>query len=342
MDQEANQLCTQKIKMKKLLLTLIFFLIIPFALTQTCENGEVEECIPNKGICEGSTRTCFSGIWGACSILPKEEVCNNDLDDDCDGKKDEECVCKDGETRQCQVWSLGVCSASKQTCKDNAWSACNIQPTQETCNNLADDDCDGDVDLEDSNCFDPMHCRNGIKDYDETDIDCGGSLCLPCPSCTNGKLDARIGEKKVNVIVDDKGTKSDCGGQCPPCPTCNDGTKNQLEENIDCGGPNCPECFTDEPLPTPTEYCGDGICNENEDSELCPEDCKSNFGFMVYFLIFFILIAILLLLYILLKLTTGAKKKKKQPPIKIHSSLLKPLSENKKTDYTLEKLKKIK
>lgn len=50
------------------------------------------------------------------------------------------------------------------------------------------------------------HCHNGIKDGDETGIDCGGS-CKPCggiQQCTNCKEDG-----------DEEGI--DCGGSCPPC-----------------------------------------------------------------------------------------------------------------------------
>lgn len=49
-----------------------------------------------------------------------------------------------------------------------------------------------------------VSCFNGIKDGDETDVDCGGS--------------------------------------CVPCATCDDGIKNGEETGIDCGGPDCEPC----------------------------------------------------------------------------------------------------
>ncbi len=70
-------------------------------------------------------------------------------------------------------------------------------------------------------------CDDGLKNQNETGVDCGGP-CPPCPSCNNGYQDWN--EEGI-----------DCGGYCPPCPTCYDGLQNQGEEGIDCGGP-CPPC----------------------------------------------------------------------------------------------------
>ena len=36
-------------------------------------------------------------------------------------------------------------------------------------------------------------------------------------------------------------TSVDCGGSCPECPTCDDGIKNGDETGIDCGG-SCEPC----------------------------------------------------------------------------------------------------
>ena len=48
-------------------------------------------------------------------------------------------------------------------------------------------------------------------------------------------------------------TNVDCGGVCDVCETCNDGIKNQNETGVDCGGV-CNAC----------ETCNDGILNQNE------------------------------------------------------------------------------
>ena len=309
--------------------------MIPFVAGQACQDGTTESCSINKGVCSGSVRTCYGGVWGVCSILPQQETCNNGLDDDCDGVTDEECVCKNGEERSCSLWNKGVCSQSIQRCENNSWSSCSIIPQEEVCDNLADDDCDGVVDNEDEDCFDSNHCRNNKQDYDEESIDCGG-LCPPCPTCTDGKKSSRLGERKINVIIDDQGTVSDCGGLCPPCPTCTDNIKNQHEEDIDCGGSECPSC---EPIIIEeTTSCGNARCDENETSETCPEDCKNNSHFLLYVTLFLILFVILSLIFIF----TKKRGKKKEEPVKIHSALLKPLQKDHQLDKVTEKLRKIK
>jgi hypothetical protein len=57
-----------------------------------CTNGQTEPC--GIGVCAGQ-RVCQDGHWSACDgNSPTSEVCDNDLDDDCDGMTDaadEEC-----------------------------------------------------------------------------------------------------------------------------------------------------------------------------------------------------------------------------------------------------------
>ncbi|MBK04015.1 MAG: hypothetical protein CL932_04535 [Deltaproteobacteria bacterium] len=66
----------------------------------TCREGELRQCYTGargtKGVgpCKGGVRTCQGGAFGACvgEVLPKQELCN-DLDDDCDGRVDEDLYC---------------------------------------------------------------------------------------------------------------------------------------------------------------------------------------------------------------------------------------------------------
>ncbi len=46
------------------------------------------------GICAYGKMTCVDGVMGDCAgqTLPQEEICGNNLDDDCDGEEDEECL----------------------------------------------------------------------------------------------------------------------------------------------------------------------------------------------------------------------------------------------------------
>jgi len=96
----------------------------------------------------------------------------------------------------------------------------------------------------------PPTCTDGVKNGQETGIDCGGPTCPVCPpTCTDG-------------VKNGQETGVDCGGPtCPSCPpTCTDGIQNGQETGVDCGGPTCPSC-----LPT----CTDGVKNGQETGVDC-------------------------------------------------------------------------
>jgi hypothetical protein len=63
--------------------------------TFACGDGKTQSCSTGLlGVCSEGTQTCSDGIWGACvqNTQPSEEICDNGLDDDCDGETDEGCV----------------------------------------------------------------------------------------------------------------------------------------------------------------------------------------------------------------------------------------------------------
>jgi hypothetical protein len=108
----------------------------------------------------------------------------------------------------------------------------------------------------------PSHCTNGIKDINESGIDCGGS-CKPCIIIDTDV--APVGNCD-NGIKDGDETGIDCGGTyCTPCSTCNDGIKNNGETGVDCGGPVCPPCFTG--------YCSNGMQDNGETGIDCGGTC---------------------------------------------------------------------
>lgn len=75
-------------------------------------------------------------------------------------------------------------------------------------------------------------CDDGLKNGDETDVDCGGKTCVPLMGlCIPGQL------CKAASDCDSSVCKS---GACA-APSCTDGVKNGDEINIDCGGA-CPAC----------------------------------------------------------------------------------------------------
>ena len=135
-------------------------------------------------------------------------------------------------------------------------------------------------------------CVDGLKNQDESDIDCGGDMgCAPCTpgktctaqsDCNGGPCDA--GKCRAascdDAIKDQAESDVDCGGSCEPCATgqacqsnddcdlalctggkcraqtCADGLVNQDETDVDCGGlTGCPRCAS-------TEHCsGDNDCD---------------------------------------------------------------------------------
>ncbi len=377
--------------MKKFFLYSIFIFILFlnfYVLAQTttsssslpstiCSSGTSKPCnLP--GVCSLGVQVCVNNAWSDCSIGPRKEICFDKLDNDCDGIVDENCLCQEGSVRPCGL-GVGICNKGNQTCVNGTWSTCQniIQPLKEineSCSNGLDDDCDGLTDLADPDCKTQQPIvlcnNNGVKDDNETGVDCGGPYCLSCSSCTDGILNQ--GETKVNVIIDSIGKKSECGGpNCPICPTCNDNIKNQDEEGIDCGSSCTKSCdelmdtdgdgITDarereigtdpslkdtdndnlDDLEDPMPLCPNNFCDESfgENSDNCPQDCSSIpiFPIIVIFFIFIPMVG--LLLYFLLK---KQKKKTKQQVFKIHPSFLKPQYKGTKSDKLTEELKKIK
>ncbi|NOZ80592.1 MAG: hypothetical protein GXP63_02870 [DPANN group archaeon] len=191
-------------------------------LDDDCD-GQVDEGLSKqcsdtfKGVCAVGTLSCTDGSWGGCP-LPSDEVCGDNLDNDCDGQVDEGCGCTTGDTRPCGTKDEGACSFGTQQCTDGAWGNCigAVYPADEVCNNI-DDDCDGQVDEglviscgvnhkgicasgdqvcqegEWSGCPTPQTetCGDGIdQDCDGSDLACDGAQGTSWSLC----LDTRYGE----------------------------------------------------------------------------------------------------------------------------------------------------
>jgi len=200
-----------------------------------CQPGKTEPCYTgpkdtqNVGICKTGTRTCSdTGTWGSCQkdIKPGTEKCNS-LDDDCDGKVDEDIPgcerCQDGETRRCYTGDTkkecvpqkngtfkcqGSCQAGIQKCEGGIFTRCKgeILPEKETCNNK-DDDCDGTVDegadkkpLQTICYSGTTGCRREGDQYQ-----CDGVCKSGLKSCSKGQWG-----KCVGAVIP---TKEACDGQ---------------------------------------------------------------------------------------------------------------------------------
>ncbi len=117
----------------------------------------------------------------------------------------------------------------------------------------------------DAQCID-SHCSDGIKNADETAIDCGGS----CEPCGEGKGCLADSDCSSNYCS----TNSICA-----IPTCSDGIKNGEELDVDCGGA-CQSCGSCKPVP------GIEIGNPNQRINLVfiPDESYITLGVMDKFL----------------------------------------------------------
>ena len=136
-------------------------------ITPVCIEGQnqTQSCGSSVGVCEQGqqSRVCNSNgqwnSWGSCidAITPVAEICNDQLDNDCDGNTDESCPtpqCTSGqqESRPCGI-DTGMCEfgAETRSCLSNSqwssWSSCigAINPVTEICDSQ-DNDCDSQTD----------------------------------------------------------------------------------------------------------------------------------------------------------------------------------------------------
>ncbi len=132
---------------------------------------EAPPCAQQAGVCAGARRRCGGAAgWAECdaaalaahaALYVRDEGgahCDG-VDNDCDGRTDEGCECRPGESRACGT-DAGECRPGTQTCDGGRWRPCDGEgPREETCSGR-DDDCDGVVDEGDT-CPERHACRAG-------------------------------------------------------------------------------------------------------------------------------------------------------------------------------------
>jgi len=219
----------------------------------------------------------------------------NDLDDDCDGKVDEDfpgkgVACDDGEKGVCKGEGVIGCNAAENgtECKltNNGGTSSN-----EMCNSL-DDDCDGKVD-EGLDCDDTPCTPTGAEVCNAVDDDCDGNVDESDPN-----LDRECGETRGEC----KPGRQRCvagmlmcvGGTLPGMEVCN-GKDDNCDGEIDNEAP-CPvgnqciegacrrECAPSIEFPCPVGYlcqpapnsqgffCLPGACALCKSTEVCEDD----------------------------------------------------------------------
>jgi hypothetical protein len=169
------------------------------------------------------------GGTGPCG----SELCNNGLDDDCDGVVENGCGCLPGETASCFAGpatsrGVGACVSGTMTCTDGEefgeWGDCvgDVLPAEETCDaGSVDEDCDGAVN-EGCECMDtdpPVACGSDV-----------GACVAGAQTCTGGMLGACTGAvgpatETCNGVDDDcdgstdEGITRPCGTDTGECST---------------------------------------------------------------------------------------------------------------------------
>lgn len=161
-----------------------------------------------------------SGDPTTIPVAPNDrDVCGNGVDDNGDGRIDEDCACTVGAVQPCWPGAadrrgVGNCHDGQQTCvavgEFGAWSVCQdyVVPADDVRQNGVDEDCSGG---------DGPDCR-----ADELG-----------ESCTNG------GDDDCDELVDC--SDPDCAGTPSCCSTelCDDGVDNDCDGLTDCADPEC-------------------------------------------------------------------------------------------------------
>lgn len=141
--------------------------------------------------------------------------------------------------------------------------------------------CAYQCDATSGNCI-AAGCKDGVKNGDETDKDCGGS-CGGCPvgglcqgngdclapasaHCLNGKCAAAI---CGDLLTNGNETDKDCGGSCPA--DCAVGAKCAI--NADCALPESGHCSG---TTCAAATCTDGVLNGNETGKDCGGSCAAD------------------------------------------------------------------
>jgi hypothetical protein len=254
-----------------------------------------------------------NGDGGGCGALEqvagdcKIKVCqsgavteatdNTDVPDD--GKLCTVDSCSGGEP----AWNPVAAGAA---CSDDGGKVCDGDGQCVAC--LVPSDCAPGEACSPSHTCVPASCADGVKNGDETDVDCGGgcgATCQPGDICLDTG-DCALGTCEANVCVYDPcadGLKNgdetdvDCGGSCAQganahkcgpdegcavdadcvgsdcngatcLPNCADQAQNNGETGVDCGGP-CPMCVVGNACAGAAD-CAGGPC---VDGVCCDSPC---------------------------------------------------------------------
>ncbi len=244
----------------------------PFTSSSIIYNSAASACqylYCGDGVCSPgeSCSTCPKDC-GTCSASCSDGVKDgNETGVDCGGPSCSPCglnqTCissSDCASGYCQENATGTMVCQPNVCKNGVYDP--LYETDVDCGKTCpgcgvggscatDNDCAGDLYCTSDHVCAMPSCSDGVKNQDETGIDCGGKCALIGQTC---------------ALNDSCLSNSDCtSGYCNSdylcaTPSCTDGVKNGNETGIDCGGGTCPACALNETCVTDSD-CASGFCN---------------------------------------------------------------------------------
>ena len=233
------------------------------------------ECLTAIG-CPGAESDCVEAtcVAGRCGTTPAAEgtptstqIAGDCVRSVCDGQGGEKIVpddldvAIDGNACTDDVCSAGAPSkppsAAGAACAESGGAVCDGAGHCVACVTAAQ--CTGGVCV--NNACVSLTCVDSVESPGETDVDCGGDECPPCPP---GKKCA-TGSDCTSLV---------CASVCLP-PSCGDKVKNGVETDVDCGGGDCPvgcgagkACVVD-------GDCRGGVCDAGACAPTCTDEAKN-------------------------------------------------------------------
>ncbi|HEX2570635.1 MAG TPA: fibrinogen-like YCDxxxxGGGW domain-containing protein [Polyangia bacterium] len=227
----------------------------------SCPACPVGQGCQNNGDCQSG----YCNPQGQCATPSCTDRVRNgqETDVDCGGPLCPACQINQGCQRDSDCQS-GYCNTSTGQCQTASCSdgLRNGQETGTDCGGPVcpacpnGQGCQQDRDCQGGYC-DPITricraptCTDGVRNGQETGVDCGGGTCPPCTNGMNCQQDSDCQSNYCNP-----------SRQCAT-PTCTDNVRNGQETGTDCGGPVCPTCPDGQGCQTGTD-CRSNYCDPN-------------------------------------------------------------------------------
>lgn len=246
---------------------------IPSPNAPACNNGDIFECYSGDmstkdvGECHSGYRTCINGAWSVCEgeVTPTEEICGDNLDNDCDG------VVNNGCTKLCtetEIQDLNDCMNETE----DPFECLQSVPLSDECRTAITELslCGFSQGCSYQNWWQQLGCLYEVCP-DKWDVAFGLDY-IPPSECSNGsqqECGTDIGACQKGIQTCIYGVWSSCEGAIFPGPEICDGIDNDCDGSVD---EEC-ECIS------PEVNCNGQCVDLSEDplncgscGNECPED----------------------------------------------------------------------